>query len=83
MSGVDADRQLSRGALTPTCLTRLARHRPPREASCEQAVRHAEIRRLTLALNTAARELKANLAQLQAMVNDIAPGINAWEITAA
>jgi hypothetical protein len=49
LSGDDTDRQLSRGALTPTYLTRLARRRPPREASREQAVRYAGIRRLALA----------------------------------
>ena len=56
-------------------LSGLARRRPPREASREQAVRHAEIRRLALALREAARELKANRAQLQTIVNDIVPGL--------
>ena len=67
--------QLARGALTETRLASLARRRPPREASREQAVRHAEIRRLALALREAARELKANRAQLQTIVNDLVPGL--------
>ena len=38
-------------------------------------MRHAEIRRLTLALREAARQLKANRAQLQTIVNDLVPGL--------
>jgi transposase len=75
LSGDDTDRQLSRSALTQARLTSLARRRPPRDATCEQAVRHAEIRRLALALTAATRELKANRAQLQTIVNDLAPGL--------
>ena len=75
LAGDDTDRQLARGRLSEATLSGLARRRPPREASREQAVRHAEIRRLTLALREAARELKANRAQLQTIVNDIVPGL--------
>ena len=65
----------SPAARSPTTrLAGLARRRPPREASREQAVRHAEIRRLALALREAARALKANRAQLQTIVNDLVPG---------
>ena len=53
LGGDDTDRELARGALTETRLASLARRRPPREASREQAVRHAEIRRLALALREA------------------------------
>jgi len=63
------------GARTEIRLAGLARRRPPRETSREQAVRHAEIRRLALALREAARALKANRAQLQTIVNDVAPGL--------
>jgi transposase len=73
LGGDDTDRQLARAALTETRLAGLARRRPPREASREQAVRHAEIRRLALALREAARALKANRAQLQTIVNDVVP----------
>ena len=38
-------------------------------------MRHAEIRRLALALREAARALKANRAQLQTIVNDLVPGL--------
>ena len=75
LSGDDTDRQLARATLTDTRLTSLARRRPPREATREQAVRHAEIRRLALALRDAARVLKANRAQLHAIVNDVVPGL--------
>jgi len=50
LGGEDTDRQLARGALTDTILAGLARRRAPREASRDHAVRHAEIRRLTVAL---------------------------------
>ena len=75
LGGDDTDRQLARGALTDATLAGLARRRPPRDASREQAVRHAEIRRLALALRDAARALKANRAQLQTIVDDLAPGL--------
>jgi transposase len=73
LGGDDTDRQYARGALTDTRLAGLARRRPPREASREQAVRHAEIRRLALALRAATRELKANRVQLQTIVDDVVP----------
>ena len=38
-------------------------------------MRHAEIRRLALALREAARAVKANRAQLQTIVNDLVPGL--------
>src|SRR6476620_1878956 len=55
LGGDDTDRTLARGALTITRLAGLARRRLPREASRELAIRHAEIRRLALALREAAR----------------------------
>jgi transposase len=75
LGGDDTDRTLARGALTEIRLAGLARRRPPREASREQAVRHAEIRRLALALRETARALKANRAQLQTIVNNLVPGL--------
>ena len=74
LGGDDPDRSLARDALTEAALAGLARRRPPREASRQPAMRHAEIRRLTLALRAAARELKANRVQLQTIVNDVVPG---------
>ena len=38
-------------------------------------MRHAEIRRLALAVRESARALKAHRAQLQAIVNELAPGL--------
>jgi transposase len=38
-------------------------------------VRHGEIRRLALAMRQAARALKANRAELAAIVNDLVPGL--------
>jgi transposase len=71
----DTDRQLARAALTDATLTRLARRRLPRDASREQAIRHAEIRRLALAIHDARQALKDNRAQLQSIVDDLAPGL--------
>ncbi len=53
----------------------LARRRQPRDASRAQAVRHGEIRRLTLALPEAARALKASRAELNAIAGELAPGL--------
>jgi transposase len=73
--GEDRDRDLARARLTGAVLARLARRPRPRGASRAQAVRHAEIRRLALALRDAGRALKANHAQLNAIVSDLAPGL--------
>ena len=67
--------QLARGALTDTVLAGLARRRPPRDATRAQAVRQAEIRRLALAVRDTGRALKTNRAQLQAIVDELAPGL--------
>jgi transposase len=75
LSGGDADRQTARGTLSETTLASLARRRSPREASRAQAVRHAEIRRLAVALREAARALKDNRKQLQTIADDLAPGL--------
>ena len=73
--GDDTDRRLARARLTDATLAGLARRRQPANASREQAVRHAEIRRLAVALREAARVLKANRAELAAIVDDLAPGL--------
>ena len=69
LGGDDTDRHPGPRRAHRARLAGLARRRPPREASREQAVRHAEIRRLALALREAARALKANRAQLQTIVS--------------
>ncbi len=71
--GDDTDHRLARARLTDTTLAGLARRRASREASRQQAVRQSEIRRLALALREAGRALKANRAELHAIVNDLAP----------
>jgi transposase len=60
LTGEDCDRQSARRPLTDTALAHLARRRLPGGASREHAIRHAEIRRLTLALREAHRRLKAS-----------------------
>src|SRR6476659_9243200 len=69
------DRQLARAALPDATLTRLARRRLSGDAGREQAIRHAEIRRLALAIHDARRALKANRVQLQSIVDDLAAGL--------
>jgi transposase len=71
----DTDHHLARAALTDATLTNLARRRLPRDASREQAIRHAEIRRLALAIHDARHSLKDNRSQLQSIVDDLAPGL--------
>jgi transposase len=74
-SGNDIDRDLARGVLSDGVLTELARRPLPGNADREQTVRHAEIRRLALAVREGARELKDNRTQLQQIVADMAPGL--------
>jgi transposase len=73
--GNDTDRRLARGELTLTALSAVLKRRLPRGASREQAIRHAEIRRLAVAVRDAGRMLKANRAALAAIVHDLVPGL--------
>ena len=75
LAGDDADRRAARRSLSKTALAVLAGRKLPADASREQAVRQAEITRLTLALGQARLQLKDNRAQLLAIVEDIAPGL--------
>jgi transposase len=75
LAGDDADRRTARMALTRTALAALAGRELCAGARHEQAVRQAEIRRLALALGQARQQLRANRAQLLAIVDDIAPGL--------
>ena len=77
LSGDDRDRAASRGAFTEQALSQLARRRLPADADRLQAVRHGEIRRLTLAVREATKALKANRRELQEFVEQIAPGLTA------
>src|SRR3954468_11600778 len=73
--GDDTDLALARGPLNDAALAAIARRREPRDASRPQSVRHAEIRRLALALRESGRTLRTNRAQLQVISNDLAPGL--------
>lgn len=75
LSGDSTDRKLARAALTEPTLTCLARRPQPHDASRQRCVRHAEIRRLALSLIAVGRDLKANSTQLQAIVDDLVPGL--------
>jgi transposase len=75
LAGDDTDRLAARKALTQTAVAALAGRDLPAGAPREHAVRHAEIRRLALALGQARQQLKDNRAQLLAIVDDIAPGL--------
>jgi transposase len=75
LTGDDPDRDLARGTLPDTALAVLARRRLPDYATREQAVRNAEIRRLALALREARRALRSNRADLQTILNHLAPGL--------
>jgi hypothetical protein len=61
--------------LSKTALAALAGREPSAAAGREHAVRHAEIARSALALGQARRQLKDNRTEVQAIVDDIAPGL--------
>jgi len=75
LSGDDTDRHLARGTFNIATLAELARRRPPRDTTQERAVRHAEIRRLTIAVRDGRRALTTNLSQLKALLKTVAPGL--------
>ena len=75
LGGGDTERDLARATLTDPVLLAMARRRVPPQATCEQAVRHGEIRRLAHAIRVGRHALAANQAQLQTIVNQIAPGL--------
>jgi hypothetical protein len=70
----DTERHLARGTLTDPVLLAMVRRREPPQASREQAVRHGEIRRLARAIRAGRHALATNRAQLQAILDQIAPG---------
>ena len=75
LGGSDAERDLARATLADPMLVAIARRREPREATREQAVRHGEARRLALAVRAGRHALAANRAQLQTIVDEMAPGL--------
>lgn len=75
LSGDDADRRLARAAFTDRVLASLARRRVKPDTDRAGAVRHGEIRRLTVAIREATAALKANKLQLRELVDEVAPGL--------
>ena len=73
--GDDTDRRLACGELILTTLAELVKRRLPQNASRQQAIRHAEIHRLAVAVRDARQILKANRAELAAIVHDLVPGL--------
>lgn len=73
--GTDQDKSLARAALTDRVLAGLIRRRLPRDSSRQQSVRHAELRRLAVALRQADRELKNNRTELKTIVDELVPGL--------
>lgn len=73
LTGEEADRALSGGALSDTQLNAISRRRGRAADSVEQTVRRAEARRLAYAIRDARKELKQNKAQLAALVDAMAP----------
>jgi transposase len=75
LGGGDSERDLARATLTDPVLLAVAPRREPRQASREQTVRHGEMRRLALAVRAGRHALAANRAQLQTIVEEMAPGL--------
>jgi transposase len=75
LTGDDADRELSRGAMGKAHLDLIARRRGRAQETTEQAVRRAEARRLAVAIRAADLELAANRKQLSTLVEDLTPGL--------
>ena len=75
LTGDGTDRRIARAALTEAALISLLRRPAPPDATRQQSVRHAEIRRLAVVLIATGRELKANSTQLQTIVDDLVPGL--------
>ncbi|MEY2431057.1 MAG: transposase [Acidimicrobiaceae bacterium] len=75
LAGDDADRELARSRLGAARLAGLIRRRLPRDADRAHAVRHAEIRRLAVALRDTGQVIRTNRAQLAGIVEDLIPGL--------
>ena len=75
LTGDDQDRQLGRGTFTLAALNTLSRRRPRARDTREQTVRRAEAARLATALRRAHHELRDNLSELAALVDELAAGL--------
>jgi transposase len=75
VTGADTDRPLGVGPMTKDRLQRIARRRAGAGETREQRIRRGEAKRLALAVLELDRELRANLAELRAIVTELAPGL--------
>lgn len=75
LTGDDADRALTHGALTQARLTTIARRRGHPDQARVDTIRRTEAARLARAISQAERELTANTRQLHAIVQSIAPDL--------
>jgi transposase len=75
ITGDDQDRTLANGTFTLHRLAQIARRRARTGESREQAVRRAEARRLAVACRDAYYARNAHRAQIEELVNTLAPGI--------
>jgi transposase len=75
LTGDEDDRVCARGPMNVAALSAIARRRPRRDDSREQAVRRAEARRLAVGIRDATADLKANKTQLAELVDELAPGL--------
>lgn len=75
LTGDDADRALRAATFTAAHLAAITRRRGSARDPLEARVRRAEARRLALAVRAADTALRANHAQLAAIVADLAPGL--------
>src|ERR1700761_5526823 len=75
LAGGDTGRQAARSPLTPNAPAPRAPGGTPAQPSRKQPVRHAEIRRLALAIIQARQQLRDNRTQLQVIADDLAPGL--------
>ena len=73
LTGSDADRALSRGALTSDRLAAITRRGGGQHETREHAVRRAEARRLALTIGGTDRELADNKWHLADLVTHLAP----------
>jgi transposase len=77
LTGDEADRRLSRGTLSDARLSTISRRPAKTHETMEASIRRAEARRLAIAIREAGHELKQNKKQLAAMVDDLAPRLQA------
>jgi transposase len=75
MTGADTDRPFGVGAMTKARLVQLTRRRGPANETREQRIRRGEAHRLAQTVVDLDIELRTNLANLRAIVTELAPGL--------